>query len=134
MMYKQINQFTGENTDLTFKIPVHGTVYYLLHIILTDVFNFTEIPAAVEPHYSWGLVLHDMRLCDVDFNFHTQLYQVNVFANEWNNTAALGSLIPFAISLWKLHSNIFLPTSKCSQEVVLQSINWLTSAFGLESL
>lgn len=54
--------------------------YYLLHIILSDVFNSREIQSAAF-HFSRGLALHDMRLCDVDFNFHTQLYQVNVFAN-----------------------------------------------------
>lgn len=81
MMYIQINQFTGQNTDFTFK-TVSGKylfmAYYLLCIILTDVFNSTYILAAVFD-FSWGLVLHDMR-CDVDFNFHKQVYHVNIYA------------------------------------------------------
>ncbi len=53
--------------------------YYLLRIILTNVFNFTYILTA-DFDFSWGLVLHDIT-CDIDFNFHKQVYQVNIYAN-----------------------------------------------------
>ena len=103
----QTRNITAWKRGVNFQITCSW--YIIIYCISSSVMFLIpgkfRLPSSI---FHGGLALHDTRLCDVDFNFHTQLYQVSVFADKWHDAAALRS----AFVLLQVHSDTSSPTSK----------------------